>query len=205
VLRSVRFPYRWHAGTLAALAWLAGTTVDRLASARPRLGRALAGLPWLEGFLLSPIAPLLPSAPAAPPPAYAEVARGEVLLAVPGPLAMPPGEINRSRPRARYLLWGLTRTGAQSPWAPDFNGVAAGHEAPWLDAWRSWDPLTRRTPAAPDLAATRAAGVDVVAVHAGELGSARARELVTLLRAAGARPRAEAEGVTLLDLPPAAR
>lgn len=203
VLRSVRFPYRWHAGTLAALAFLAGSTVDGVS--RAWLRRSLGPLLWLEGFLLSPIAPVLPGAPQSVPGegVYAEL-QDAVVLEIPGPLAMPPGVVNRSRPRARYLLWGRTRHGGRSPWAPDFNGVAEGHEAPWLAAWRTWDPLARQTPAAPDLVATREGGVTIVLVHGEGLGEARARTLIDLLLAAGAEVEARDGAVVRLALPPTA-
>ncbi|MBK7758335.1 MAG: hypothetical protein IPI35_18435 [Deltaproteobacteria bacterium] len=56
-LSALRFPYRLHAGTLAALALLAGTGVERLG-----LGRWMAPLLVAEGLLLSPIEPVLPGA-----------------------------------------------------------------------------------------------------------------------------------------------
>lgn len=162
VLEMVRFPYRWHAGTLLLLAPLVGQTVDRLR------WRWLGALPFLEGLLLSPIEPVLPGAPADVPALYQEV-KGPILLEIPGPVAMPPGVVNRSRPRARYLLYAQLSHHAASPWVPDFNGVSAARNAPWLDGFASWDPLLRTTPTALDLAAARTAGVTQVMVHRDEL------------------------------------
>lgn len=179
VLEQVRFPYRWHAGTLWGLAVLAGAGVDRLGR------RWLALLPPIEGLLLSPIEPVLPGAPATVPAIYDEV-RGPILLEVPGPLALPPGEVNLSRPRARYLLHHQLHHGAATPWAPDFNGLAAAPEAPWLDSFRAWDPLAGRDPLPPEVDAAAAAGVTQVMVHRDEL-RARAEAFEAALAAAGAR------------------
>ncbi|MFZ5479588.1 MAG: hypothetical protein ACOZNI_22675 [Myxococcota bacterium] len=183
VLQSVRFPYRWHAGTLFCLAPLVGATVDRLGR------RWLAVLPVIEGFLLSPVEPVLPGAPADVPGIY-DLVRGPVLLEVPGPVAMPPGEINRSRPRARYLLHHQLFHGAASPWAPDFNGVADVAQAPWLASFASWDPLVATSPVPPDVAAARAAGVVQVMVHREEL-RANADPFEVALQEAGAVKEAE--------------
>lgn len=193
VLRSVRFPYRWHAGTLFALAVLAGAGVDRLR--RPWL----LGLPALEGWLLSPVEPVLPASPDDVPAIYDRV-RASVLLEVPGPLALPPGEVNLSRPRARYLLYFQLHHGAASPWAPDFNGVAATAPAPWLDAFASWDPLARREPLPLDLASARAAGVTEVMVHRDELRR-NAEGFEAALAAAGASRVAEEGELALWSLP----
>jgi hypothetical protein len=187
VLRSVRFPYRWHAGTLLLLACLAGRSLDALARLRPRLALALAGWTWAEGFLLSPIAPWLPAAPAVPLDAVA-APEGAIVLEIPGPLALPPGEINLSRPRSRYVLWGQALHGTRSAWAPDFNGVAASEGASWRDSWRSWDPLARQAPSPPDVMGARAAGVSRVHVHGDELGEQRARLLEAALAEGGAVP-----------------
>ncbi|MEC8424832.1 MAG: hypothetical protein VX000_13705, partial [Myxococcota bacterium] len=58
VFELVRFPYRWHAATLAVLALAAGRGVDRL----PRLAGIAAPLIVLEGILLSPVEPMIPGA-----------------------------------------------------------------------------------------------------------------------------------------------
>lgn len=193
VLSSVRFPYRWHAGTLACLAPLVGDTVDRLGR------RWLALLPVVEGLLLSPVEPLLPGAPADVPALYDHV-RGPILLEVPGPVAMPPGEVNRSRPRARYLLYAQLHHGAASPWAPDFNGVGGVAGAPWLASWASWDPLEGREPEPPDVEAAVAAGVTQAMVHRDELRG-RAAALEEALAAAGATKRGDEGKLALWDLP----
>jgi len=77
VLEQVRFPYRWHAATLALLAPAVGLAADRL--------RAwwLAPLIAAEGLLLGPAEPVIPGASAEVPPIYREV-DGPVLV-VPGP------------------------------------------------------------------------------------------------------------------------
>lgn len=133
-LSSLRFPYRLHAGVLVVLAALAG-----LASQRWSWGRWLAPAIVLEGLLLSPIEPVLPGAPSEMHPIYADLPAGEVLLDIPGPLAKPPGEINPSRPRARWFLYQQVFHERRSPWIPDFNGVGVGQED-GLDAVRALDP-----------------------------------------------------------------
>ncbi len=193
VLEAVRFPYRWHAGTLFCLAPLVGLAVDRLK--RPWL----AVLPVVEGLLLSRVEPILPTAPAEVPTIYDTVA-GPILLEVPGPVSMPPGEINRSRPRAKYLLYYQAHHGAASPWAPDFNGVAATLPAPWLASFASWDPLVRSSAQPPDLAGAAAAGITQIMVHRDELG-ANAEPLEHALRQAGAMQQAREGEIVLYRLP----
>lgn len=158
VLEMVRFPYRWHAGTLLCLAPLVAETTSRLN--RP----LLATLPFLEGLLLSPIEPVVPSAPADLPAIYASVS-ADTLLEIPGPVAMPPGKPNPSRPRARWFLYAQLSHRAASPWTLDFNGIARDQDRPWLAAFSSWDPATHQPNQPLDLDAARAAGVDEVLVH----------------------------------------
>lgn len=196
VLASVRFPYRWHAGTLWCLAPLVAASVD--AWRRPWL----AMLPFLEGLLLSPIEPVLPSAPADVPALYDRV-RGPLLLEVPGPVALPPGTVNPSRPRARYLLYDQLHHGAASPWAPDFNGISAAAGAPWLATFARWDPVAQpgaATPEAPDVWAARAAGVTQIMVHRGDLGG-RAEGFEAALTAAGAELEGQEGSLALYRLP----
>ncbi|MCB9744852.1 MAG: hypothetical protein H6741_03985 [Alphaproteobacteria bacterium] len=156
----LRFPYRFHAGTLLALAWLAGHAAERW-----RHGGWLAGLIALEGLLLSPIEPILPGAPAEVDPVYAELPEGRVLLDLPGPLAMPPGEVNLSRPRARWFLYAQTAHGRASPWVPDFNGVGVRAQD-GLDGARALDPLLGQ---APPEALDLPESVDLVVVHRDQL------------------------------------
>ncbi len=189
VLEAVRFPYRWHAGTLFCLAPLVGLAVDRIG--KPWL----AVLPVLEGLLLSRVELLLPGSPADVPAIYDRV-RGSVLLEVPGSVAMAPGEINRSRPRARYLLYYQAHHGAASPWAPDFNGVSATLPAPWLATFATWDPLMKAERVAPDLAGASAGGVTQIMVHRDELGG-NAEAFEHALREAGATEEAR-EGESVL-------
>lgn len=198
VFASVRFPYRWHAGTLACLAPLVAATVERS-------GRSwLALLPFVEAALLSPIPLVLPGAPTDVPAIYTQV-RGPILLDVPGPVALPPGEINLSRPRARYLLYAQLQHGAASPWVSDFNGIAASPSASWLEAVAAYDRVWRGAhPDAPvhppiDLVAARAAGVTQVMVHLDELG-AEGGAFVAALKAAGAHPEAEEGRLALFRL-----
>ena len=200
VLADVRFPYRWHAGTLACLAPLVAATVDSYGR------RWLALLPFVEAAALSPIPLPLPGAPAEVPVLYERV-RGPVLLEVPGPVALPPGRINLSRPRARYLLYAQLRHGAGSPWAPDFNGLGAARGTPWLDTFAAYDPVWRSAhaaaPAHPslDLAGARVAGVTEVMVHLDQVG-VEAAALLAALDAAGATVEAREGKLVLLRVDP---
>lgn len=115
-LSSLRFPYRLMAGAILILAGLAGLAADRW-----KHGAWLAPLIVVEGLLLSPVEPILPSAPADFHPIYAQV-DGPV-RDVPGPMAVEPGRINPSRPWARWFLYQQAGHGQASVWAPDFNGV----------------------------------------------------------------------------------
>lgn len=182
VLSMLRFPYRWHAATLALLALAVGRVADR------RRLWWLGPLVALEGLLLSPIEPILPGAPAEIPAIYAQV--DAPLLEVPGPVVRPPGEINRSRPRARYLLYYQTAHGQPSPWTPDFNGMGQVSASPRLDAFRSFDRLENPDGdgalTGEDVAALRESGVSLVMVQRQELGSRRARALRQQLEAVGA-------------------
>lgn len=186
VAELVRFPYRWHAGTLLLLAPAVAVFADR------RRLWVLGPLIALEGLLLSPVEPVIPGAPAEVPEVYALV-DGPV-LEVPGPVALPPGELNPSRPRARYLLYFQTGHGQPSPWVPDFNsvGVLARDE---LDAIRAWDPLvskTRPEGVPPELVATLSGmGVRYVVIQREPLGEARARALSGALVEAGGRVLAD--------------
>lgn len=181
VLSALRFPYRWHLGTLAILALAAGHLADRV-----RGGWALGPIVLLECLLLSPIEPLLPGAPAEVPALYGAV--DGPIVDVPGPVALPPGQINLSRPRARWFLYAQTLHGQPTPWAPDFNavGAQATASAAWqraATALRAFDQVASgdgRTPPPPglvdDLAAT---GVRWLVIHhrvAGMVGAAVLRD-----------------------------
>ncbi len=169
---SLRFPYRFHAGTLACVALLAGCGAERL-----RWGVWLAPLVVLEGLLLSPVEPLLPGAPAQVPALYQGL-DGQVLLDIPGPVALPPGQLNPSRPRARWFLYAQTAHGLATPWAPDFNSVGATGREVGLEPVRALDPLSRRPlPSALALPET----IDHVVVHRSELRG-RADDVDRLLR-----------------------
>ena len=192
VLEMVRFPYRWHAGTLLCLAPLVAATVEG------RRWAALGYLPFVEGLLCSPIEPLVPGAPTTLPSVYDEV-HGGTLLEVPGPVALPPGRPNPSRPRARWLLFAQLRTGAVSPWTLDFNGISHDRDAPWLASFASWDPVVATEPLPPDVAGARAAGVTRVMVHRDEL-SKNADAFEAALLAAGARRLGEDGALVLYGL-----
>ncbi len=194
-LELVRFPYR----LVAASLFLAAPVVATVAG-RWRWGGLLGFAIAAEFLLLAPVEPILPGAPAEHPAAYAAVAP-TVLLEVPGPVAMPPGRVNRSRPRARYLLYHQHAHGAASPWSPDFNGLSTGEQAAWLDSWRALDPLEGPDPPArPDVRALEGQGIRQVMLHPEELGpsSALARQA---LEAAGWSPRDSAGELELWVAP----
>lgn len=193
VFASVRFPYRWHAGTLLGLAVLAGTTVDALRA------RWVAPAILAEGLLLSPVEPIVPGAPAEVPAIY-DAVTGPLLLEVPGPVALPPGKVNPSRPRARYLLYYQLHHGASSPWAPDFNGIGGTKNAPWLATFSAWDPILDGDDVPPDVAGARASGVTQVMVHRDELRG-RATAFEAALLAAGAEQTGEEGPLALYRLP----
>jgi hypothetical protein len=180
----LRFAYRLHAGVLVVLALLAGQVAQRW-----RHGGWLALAIVAEGLLLSPVEPLLPSAPAQPERVYAQLPEGPV-LDIPGPLAMPPGVLNPSRPRARWFLYQQVFHGQPSPWAPDFNSVGTRAED-GLDRTRALDPvLDQPLPERLDLE------VDSVVLHHRELRG-RLEEAQELLRAEGFAPTVEADGRSL--------
>ena len=201
VLEMLRFPYRWHAATLALLALAAGRGAERLP---PPLAWALPVLITAEGLLLSPVEPLHPSAPAEIPAIYAQV--DGPLLEGPAPGSRPPGEINLSRPRARYLLYPQTAHHQPSPWVPDFNGLGvSGEAADPLAPLRRFD--RRETPdLAPEdggLSAEEVAALPArwVMIQRKEMASRRARALRAALEAQGATLIAEDEARWLLRLP----
>lgn len=198
VLRSVRFPYRWHAGTLFLLAVL----VSRAGSAWSGRWTWLTLLPWLEGYVLSPVEPILPGSPAGVSAIYAKV-RGPLLLDLPGPIALPPGVMNPSRPRARYLLYAQLFHPADSPWVLDFNSVGGASRPAWLDGFAAWEPTLDNSGAPVDIAGARAAGVSQILVHTRELHG-ETPLLLAALKDAGCTIEDERDGLVLLGLPPAA-
>ena len=202
VLEMVRFPYRWHAATLALVALAAGRGVDRL----PRRSGLAAPLLVLEGLLLSPIEPIIPGASAAHPAILSRV-EGPV-LDVPGPLALPPGQPNPSRRRARYLLHDQAAHGQPIAWRPDFNSVGVpGDAAGPTDPFVAWDRLVTPSDPPPPLAAgavdaLATAGIRTIVLHKSELGSPRLRALHVQLVAQGARPLEDDGERWLLSVPP---
>lgn len=190
-LSAIRFPYRFHAGTLLCLALLAGAQVQRWS-----WGWFLTPLLLLESLLLSPIEPLLPAAPSTLEPVYADLS-GQVLLDIPGPLSMPPGQMNRSRPRARWFLYQQVGHGMGSPWVPDFNSVSQGGDD-GLDSVRALDPLAQQPlPEALHIPAS----VDIIVLHPREL-SGRAQDARAHLSEAGWRKhRSSSDGAHEVWLP----
>lgn len=177
VAELVRFPYRWHAGTLLFLAAAVAIVADE-----HRIGWAFGLLIVLEGLLLSPIEPVLPGTD----PRIPEIVRhidGPV-LDIPGPVAMPPGEINHSRGRARYLMYEQTQHGQSSPWVPDFNsvGVVPSSRATALAAIAEIDRLVApQEMRAVPVDQIRSLGVDYVQVHRAGLGKKRMVAVVQAL------------------------
>ena len=202
VFSMIRFPYRWHAATLAILALAAGRGADRF---RWRTGIVLALAIAAEGLALSPIEPILPHADGSVPGIYRQVAGP--LLELPGPLVRPPGATNPSRPRLRYLTYFQTRHEQPSPWLLDLNGLMEGgpQELAFL---HSWDPHGRvaLTAVPPDLVARlRGLGVADVMIQTSEMGIDRARPLLEGLRAQGAVQIANDGERVLLRLPAVAQ
>ena len=204
VWRSLRFPYRLHAATLLCAGFLAGQTVDdllvKMQSTRIRrwLTTVPAGAIVIEGLLLAPTEPIVPTAPAEVPAAYRQL-RGQFVLSIPGLFARPPGEPNRSRQRARYVLYYSAVAGFRVPWAPDFNSVGtASRELEALGAVRSWDRLENDGPPQPiDVLALREAGIDTIVLHVRDLGPSKATALREHLVAQGMRAE-ERENLILL-------
>ncbi|MEL6347829.1 MAG: hypothetical protein AAFV53_32285 [Myxococcota bacterium] len=200
VLEMLRFPYRWHAATLALLALAAGRVADR------RRWWWLGPLIALEGLLLSPVEPLLPGADPTVPAIYQRV--DGPLVEAPGPVTVPPGEVNHSRPRARYLLYFQTMHGQPSPWVLDFNGLGDAQQAPHLSGLRGFDRLedageTWET-ATVDIQALHDAGIEWMMIQHSQshtLGSKRARRLRALLEDAGATVEQEDDQRWLIRLP----
>ena len=192
VAELVRFPYRWHAGTLVLLAAAVAMTAQSW--------RAwwLAPLVVVEGLLLSPIEPIIPGAPAEIPAAWTDLPGPTLVL--PGPVAMPPGEVNRSRGRARQLLYFQTAHGQPIPWIPDFNAVGVLDDDSWLDPWRAYDPLERRKGhtheglVQADLDSLEARGIVAIYALPDELGG-QSERLVGDLAALGLQPTTSTDGL----------
>lgn len=202
-LELLRFPYRWHAATLAMIGLAVGILVDRLHSRRPGLAWLLGPLIVTEGLLLSPVEPVLPGAPAERPSLLADL-DGPV-LDVPGPVAMPPGVPNPSRPRARWLLYFQTAHGQPSPWAPDFNSVGVDASAdPALEAIEGFDEVAGGAPAAQlppgTVSALRARGIGWVVIHRTDPGLIEPESLRDQLVGQGAREAGDDGSRWLIDL-----
>jgi len=168
VLSSLRFPYRWHLATLAVMALCAGGLADQL---RSRWSYLLGVLIAAETLLLARVEPVLPGAPAVVPELYAAV--DQTVLDVPGPVSLPPGEINPSRPRSRWFLYAQTLHGQPTPWVPDFNSVGTTsavhpeHKAV-LDAFAAYDRVVQPEPTplpADTIQRMQALGIGWIVVH----------------------------------------
>ena len=197
VAELVRFPYRWHAATLVLLAPAVAITADRW-----RWGGLIAPLILVEGLLFSPVEPILPGA-AAEIPEYVKHINGPV-LELPGPVAMPPGQINQSRGRARYLMFHQTAHGQPSPWVPDFNsvGIAPSATAELLRDLDGLEPLSGKAPPdGVDWAPFEALGVTHITVHHLRLGGERAEIAVASLAAQGWTPIYSATDVSVYARP----
>ncbi len=197
VAELVRFPYRWHAGTLVCLAGAVAVLADE-----KRWGTALAGLIALEGLLLSPVEPILPgSYPVVPD--IVTLIDGPV-LDIPGPVAMPPGKINMSRGRARYLLYEQTQHHQPSPWVPDFNsvGVAPTDNAERLTQIGTIDRRVSPTKTPPiPVEAINDLDVQYVQVHHEDLGHTRVKAVVNALKSTGWNTVKSTRARTLLRRP----
>jgi len=181
VAELVRFPYRWHAATLVLLAPAVAITADRL-----RWGYFLGPLIALEGLLLAPTEPLLPGATAELPAYTQHIKRG--VLEVPGPVAMAPGTVNRSRARAQYILYHQTAHKMSTPWIPDFNsvGIDAPQLSETLQAIQRLDPLVSGPAEVVELdITTPLPGVGQVVIQKRHLGVKRSTQLAKALRDAG--------------------
>jgi hypothetical protein len=177
----VRFPYRWHAATLILLAPAVAITANRY-----RWGALLAPLIVLEGLFLSPIEPWIPGA-STDIPAHVQAIDGPV-LALPGPFSMAPGQVNRSRSRARYLMFHQTHHGQPSPWVPDFNSVGVGTTPTQelLAQFTALDPLADMPiPTHLPFEGLAEVGVTTVELHPSQLGSRRTQAAIDQLARAG--------------------
>lgn len=202
-LELLRFPYRWHAATLALAGLAVGTVVDGLHARRPRLAWLLGPLVVVEGLALSPVEPVIPGAPAQTP-ALTAALDGPV-LDVPGPVALPPGVPNPSRPRARWLLYHQTAHGQPSPWSPDFNSVGTeATEDSVLQAIQGFDEVAAGEPGLQlppgTVEALRARGVAWVVIHHTDPGLIEPASLRDQLVDQGARPAGDDGARWLLAL-----
>jgi hypothetical protein len=191
----LRFPYRWHAATLALLALSAGAWADRR-----RWRGLLAPIIVVEGLLLSPIEPVIPGADPGPPAPCALLAahaagggaavEDGALLVIPGPVALPPGRPNPSRGRSREVLFAQTCHGRPTPAVPDFNSVGVRRTAPALSPLLAYDRVAggRGGPLAPGaVAGLQALGVRAVVLMRDDPGLTDEEDLRQGLLAQGAR------------------
>ncbi|MDP6935365.1 MAG: hypothetical protein QGG40_20765, partial [Myxococcota bacterium] len=194
VFELIRFPYRWHAATLVLLGGAVATVADR------RGWWWLGPLIVLEGWLLSPVEPFIPGSPSEIPEIYEAI--DEPVLEVPGPVAMSPGRVNLSRPRARYLLYFQTLHGQSSPWIPDFNGVGVEKRDDGLNGLRAFDRLEDSGPANLEDSLQRQVekGVVYLVVQRDALGAESAQRLEEQLMGLGVANKAEDGDRSVWDL-----
>ena len=128
------------------------------------------------------------------PEVYTAAGVGAV-LDIPGPVALPAGQENPSRERARHFLFAQTLHTHPTAWRPDFNGVGTEQvEGSWLEEISKLDPLVSDSPPEvvfiPDF-------VETVVVHKRGLGS-RFRQTLSLVEAQEFRATAQDEERVLL-------
>lgn len=188
VLDWMRFPDRFLGAALVGVAAAAARAVDALAATHPGRARLLLVLLLADALLLAPQPPALPAGGRPDTTLLSGLPPGAILLDLPGPLSLPPGAPNGSRARARAVLGAQLGTTLRSPFAPDFNGLAAADGLP--GAPFGADPLLPGAPAAipPDLIAEgRQRGIHAVRVRGAELGRRRAADLEQALSSNGFR------------------
>ena len=116
ILSAIRFPYRLHLMTLIGLVlWIGCNTKWRSQH------RKWIWLILLEQILCPSIDALIPISQAHFPE-YVAMIDGPI-LEVPGPLNRPPGVIDPSKPRSRYLFYYQTEYAQPSGWRFSFNGL----------------------------------------------------------------------------------
>jgi len=203
--RVVRFPYRIHAITLLAIGFLASKAVEMLATTHPNrltwLAPALAAAITLEGLFLSPVEPIIPGSSAEVPSHFRDL-RGQNVLSMPGPVAMPPGVINPSRRRAQYLLYWPAVAQTRTPWIPDFNGVGIQQsESEVLEKFRSWDHLINGSMQALTIDDFDELSIASVVIHLDHLDSRRATTLATHLTTLLGPPSSQTPSLIIFSIP----
>ena len=206
VLDWMRFPDRLLGAALVGVAAAAASGLDALAARRPRAAALALALLLAEALLLAPQPPVLPRGGAPDRTLTDALPAGTVLLDLPGPLVFPPGEPNGSRARARAVLGAQLGQDLRSPFAFDFNSLAAADG--WPGAPFGADPLRSSggPSISPDLIKDgQNRGISAVRVRGAELGRRRASALEDALRESGFREIARAGATSLWAWPAAPR